>query len=77
MRRAETGGATGMALRWDCDAAFPASTVPPQGHYSVYHVGMSCLQAGQIRPIRARVLYRLNGAQARQRTTSQTSSREC
>ena len=31
--------ATFMALTWDCDAAFSAFTVPPQGHYSVYHVG--------------------------------------
>jgi len=28
-----------MALTWVCAAAFSAFTVPPQGHYSVYHVG--------------------------------------
>jgi hypothetical protein len=31
--------ATFMVLRWDCDATFAAFTVPPQGHYSIYHVG--------------------------------------
>jgi hypothetical protein len=30
-----------MALRWDCDAAVFPFTVPPQGHYSIYQVGMS------------------------------------
>jgi DNA-binding transcriptional regulator YhcF (GntR family) len=46
----ETGpcciSATFMALRWDCDAAVFSSTVPPQGHYSVYQVGMSCGAVG-------------------------------
>jgi hypothetical protein len=43
--------ATFMVLRWDCDATFAAFTVPPQGHYSIYHVGMSC---GRLCLIRSR-----------------------
>jgi hypothetical protein len=30
-----------MALTWDCQARFRRPSVPPQGHYSIYQVGMS------------------------------------